>query len=57
MNHESLTPVKYSEITGVMSKLFSQSKSCARPVKLSKQGLKENKAYSNEHYSCYHIKL
>jgi hypothetical protein len=39
MNHASLTPVKYSQNTGVMSMLFSYPKSCTRPVK---QRLQEN---------------
>ena len=42
MNHGSLTPVKYSQSTGVMSILFSYPKSCTRPVKLSIQRLQEN---------------
>ena len=41
MNHGYLTPVKYSQSTGVMSILFSYPKSCTRPVKLSIQGLQE----------------
>ena len=41
MNHGSLTPVKYSQSTGVMSILFSYPKSCTRPVKLSIQRLHE----------------
>ena len=48
MNHGSLTPVKYSQSTGVMSILFSYSKSCKRPVKLFIQGLQENKANLDE---------
>jgi hypothetical protein len=48
MNHGSLTPVKYSQSTRVMSILFSYPKSCTRPVKLSVQGLQENKAYLDE---------
>ena len=42
MNHGSLTPVKYSQSTGVMSLSFSYPKSCTRPVKLSIQRLQEN---------------
>ena len=42
MNHGSLTPVKYSQTTGVMSVLFPYPKSCTKPVKLSIQGLQEN---------------
>jgi hypothetical protein len=37
-----LTPVKYSQSTGVMSILFSYPKSSTRPVKLSIQRLQEN---------------
>jgi hypothetical protein len=56
MNHVCLTPVKYSQSTRVMSTLFSYPQSFARPVKRSIQELQENKAYLDEHYSCYYIK-
>jgi hypothetical protein len=61
----SLTLVKHSQSTGVMSILFSypkvkhkiwNTKSCTRPAKLSIQGLQENKAYVDEHHSCFYIK-
>ena len=48
MNQGSLTPVKYIQSTGVMRILFSYPSSCTRPVKLSIQGLQENKAYLDE---------
>jgi hypothetical protein len=42
MNLGSLTPVKYSQSTGVMSILFSYPESCTRPVQLLIQRLQEN---------------